>query len=180
MSFNTLSQLQDFKTSYKKEKVDVKETIKFIKNNHECFENTHKKGHITGAAFILDNNLDHTLLTHHAKLNRWFQPGGHSDGNHDTKSVALREAEEETGLKTLEFINEGIFDVDIHTIPTNHKMPEHKHYDIRFLLKADISEKYIVTHESHDLKWVKLAEVKNYSDDKALLRMVEKAQKLNL
>ena len=48
-----------------------------------------------------------------------------------------------------------IFDIDIHTIPENLKKnePEHKHYDVRFLLKAP-TEDFVVSEESNSLKWV--------------------------
>ena len=117
-------------------------------------------------------------MTHHSKLNRWFQPGGHSDSNPNTIEVAFREAEEETGLKSLKFSKSGIFDIDIHPIPKREDMPQHLHYDIRFLLLADISENYIVTHESHDMKWIKLSDILKYSNEKAMLRMVEKAKRI--
>src|SRR6187551_2058799 len=82
-----------------------------------CFHRDHLPGHITGSAWIVDEKKEFVLLTHHAKLNRWLQPGGHADGDENVSGVALREAEEETGIKNFTLLNQGIFDIDIHTIP---------------------------------------------------------------
>lgn len=75
----------------------------------DCYQRTHLPGHLTGSAWIVDTTRQNVLLTHHAKLNRWLQPGGHADGDEDIAGVALREAEEETGVKHFRFLEEGHF-----------------------------------------------------------------------
>ena len=90
--------------------------------------------------------------------------------------VALREAEEETGLKRLSVIQERIFDLDIHTIPIRKDFPEHLHYDIRFLIQADESELIIVNEESHDVKWIPLKDLERYNNEPSILRLKQKLQ----
>ena len=109
----------------------------FVEQNEMCFERSLDIGHITGSAWVLDFHRTHTLLTHHAKLDKWLQLGGHSDGDPDTLEVALREVREESGLVEVRPISEAIFDVDAHLIPARGAEPEHIHYDIRFLAEAD-------------------------------------------
>ena len=112
-------------------------------------------------------------MTHHKKLNKWLQLGGHSDGDPDTWKVALREATEESGIDNIAFVTRQIFDIDIHTIPENLKKnePEHKHYDVRFLLKAP-TEDFVVSEESNFLKWVDEAGQNEISP--AMQRMMQK------
>src|SRR5689334_8610797 len=55
-------------------------------------------GHLTGSAWLVSADGERVLLTHHRKLDRWLQLGGHADGDADLARVALREAEEESGL----------------------------------------------------------------------------------
>ena len=61
------------------------------------------------------------LLTHHRKLDRWLQLGGHADGQWHVEEVALREAREESGLARFDIVPiDGVlmpFDVDVHEIP---------------------------------------------------------------
>ena len=134
----------------------------------------------TGAALVVDESFEHTLLTHHTKLDRWFQFGGHSDGENNTFNVALREAHEESGLAKLSFDYRypGIFDLDVHPIPANEKLEAHDHYDVRMLLVANKSEEYTVNYESKDLKWVPLNNVSEYNKQYAFLRLVKKVQNL--
>ncbi len=110
---------------------------------------------------------------HHAKLNKWVQPGGHADGEENILNVALREAEEETGLVNLKSFL-GIFDLDIHLIPERKDFPEHFHYDIRFLVEAEEHEKIVVSEESHDVQWINLQEIEKFSTERSILRMKEK------
>ncbi len=150
----------------------------FVQENENCFERVLLKGHITGSAWVVDENSEQTLLTHHAKLDKWLQPGGHADGDHEVARVAMREAREETGLKQLFLVSEHIFDIDIHTIPERDAEPGHFHYDCRFLIRCVGDKTYRVSEESHDLAWIPLAEVEGLTREKSILRMVEKTGKI--
>ena len=77
------------------------EILNFLETSKTPFENTNLPGHITGSSLIVDKTFTHTLLTLHSEINKWFQPGGHSDGNSNTILEAIREAIEESGLKNL-------------------------------------------------------------------------------
>ncbi len=142
-------------------------------NHQDCFQRTHLPGHVTGSSWIVNADRSKTLLVHHAKLHKWVQPGGHADGEENILNVALREAEEETGLTNLKSFNT-IFDLDIHLIPSRKDFPEHFHYDIRFLVEGDESEKIVVSDESHDVKWVSLNDLENFTKERSVLRMKDK------
>ena len=146
--------------------------------SENSYQRTHLPGHITGSAWIIDTTRQYVLLTHHAKLNKWLQPGGHADGDENVLRVALREAEEETGVKNFTLLSPKIFDIDIHPIPDRKDMVGHDHYDIRFLLQADSNDPLIITEESHDLRWVKLIELSVFNNSPSLLRMAEKVKNL--
>ncbi len=148
--------------------------LSFVKENPDCFERTLLIGHITGSAFIVNKQQTYTLMTHHQKLNKWLQLGGHSDGDPDTMNVALREAMEESGLQKIIALTENIFDVDVHEIPARKNEPMHYHYDIRFLFEADDTQKLIVTSESKDLRWIPIEKIKDYTTEESVLRMVRK------
>jgi 8-oxo-dGTP pyrophosphatase MutT (NUDIX family) len=114
------------------------------------------------------------LLTHHRKLGKWLQLGGHADGDPDLLAVALREAREESGLARLRALSPAPFDVDRHWIPERKSEPAHWHYDLRFLIEADPDEPLVVTHESRDLAWIELAQVPALNPEESLQRMVRK------
>ncbi|MFT7687313.1 MAG: 8-oxo-dGTP pyrophosphatase MutT (NUDIX family) [Candidatus Azotimanducaceae bacterium] len=146
----------------------------FVQNNENCFDRELVCGHVTGSAWVLNAQRTHVLLTHHKKLNIWVQLGGHADGDSDIANVAMKEALEESGLKELMFADPGIFDIDIHQIPARGLEAAHDHFDCRFLIQATDSD-YIVSDESHDLKWIPLGELHKLSSEESMLRMVEKS-----
>lgn len=152
----------------------IQQTIGFVNTYTNCFDRELLIGHITGSAWILDNSGQYVLLTHHRKLDKWFQPGGHCDGDSDVMAVALKEALEETGVNDIQFESEGIFDIDIHTIPERKGIPEHLHYDIRFLFKADKDLPLLISEESNDLAWIELDKVENLNSEESMMRMVRK------
>lgn len=146
----------------------------FVETETDCFQRSLAKGHITGSAWVVNADGSEILLTHHRKLDRWLQLGGHADGESDVLSVALTEAREESGLCDFTHIGSGIFDIDIHPIPERKGEPEHLHYDVRYVLRANGGTDYIVSDESHDLRWVKPEEVESLTTELSMRRMVQK------
>ncbi len=149
-------------------------TIEFVKNNPDCFERELLVGHVTGSAWITDKSRAFVLLIHHRKLNRWLQPGGHCDGDANVLNVAMKEANEETGLLDIQALSPEIFDVDVHEIPARKDIPAHLHYDVRFLLEADKNEQLLISDESNDLAWVELSKLSEYNNSESIMRMGRK------
>jgi 8-oxo-dGTP pyrophosphatase MutT (NUDIX family) len=150
----------------------------FVAAYPDCFERSLTIGHVTGSAFVVDLERRHTLLTHHGKLDRWLQLGGHADGDSHVLRVALREAAEESGLAGVRPVHEQIFDIDIHLIPARGAEAAHDHYDVRFLLEADRAAPLRITSESKALEWVALDRVAELTQEESMLRMVRKAMRL--
>lgn len=166
--------LRDYQTSFQEEKDFIDRFLSLL-SEAPCFERTHLPGHITGSAWIVDTSRTHVLLVHHAKLNKWVQPGGHADGDENILRVALKEVEEETGLKEFRIMDpKKPFDVDIHLIPKRPDFPEHFHFNVRFLLETDPSALIHVSEESHDVKWIRLDDLERYTQERSVLRMKEK------
>ena len=140
------------------------EFARFLASAPTVFERAHVVGHFTGSAWLVSADGRRVLLTHHRKLNAWLQLGGHADGDTDLARVALREAEEESGLTDL-VVDPEIFDIDRHRIPARPGEPEHWHYDVRHVVRATKSEAFVVGDESHALAW---REVRELIDDETV------------
>lgn len=154
---------------------DIKAFVQRYDNFHSRAQTA---GHLTGSAWILDEDRAHALLCYHGKFNCWVQLGGHVEDDVDMLSASLREAREESGLAEVTPASDGIFDVDVHTIPANPKEPAHFHYDIRFLFTADRSVPFVVSSESKALAWVELEKIAELTSEESVLRMVRKSAKL--
>ena len=138
------------------------------------FERSRLAGHFTGSAWLVSADGERVLLTHHRKLGRWLQLGGHADGDRDLARVALREAEEESGLREL-VAEPGIFDLDRHLIPARGNEPAHWHYDVRYVVRATGSEMFEVSEESLDLAWKPIREIaQDAQADESLRRMAHR------
>jgi len=146
--------LTDYQPNHKPEILFKEQTLNFINKYKNCFERTLTIGHITASAWILNQDHSQALLLHHKKLDNWFQLGGHCDGDHDVLRVAIKEAQEESGIIDISPVHTNIFDIDIHKIPANKTEPEHDHYDIRFLLHVTSNANFVQNHESKELRWI--------------------------
>jgi 8-oxo-dGTP pyrophosphatase MutT (NUDIX family) len=143
----------------------------FARVHPDAFQRSCVPGHYTGSAWLVSADGARVLLTHHRKLGRWLQLGGHADGDTDLARVALREAEEESGLAGL-VLEPEIYDLDRHRIPARGTDPEHWHYDVRFVVRALGSERFSVSDESHALAWRPIEEVaRDESADESVRRM---------
>jgi 8-oxo-dGTP pyrophosphatase MutT (NUDIX family) len=175
-SFITL--LQEYSPISADEQVKRDQMIAFVEAHTDCFRRELLIGHVTGSAWVVNPKRDKVLLTHHRKLNKWLQLGGHCDGDGDVLRVALREAVEESGVFDIIPVHPDVFDLDIVIVPERRTAtafePEHLHYDARFLLQADDTVPLHITPESNDLRWVSLHEVKHLTEEESVLRMVRK------
>jgi len=147
-----------------------------------CFERSCFPGHFTGSALVVSADGARALLHHHKFLDRWLQFGGHCDGEADVLRVALREAEEESGISGLTTTSRRPFDLDIHAIPENPKRgePPHLHYDIRYVLIAPEGAEPAVSDESHALRWFTPDEAQALTLDGGLQRLLGKWRALLL
>ncbi len=145
-----------------------------LADDHNPFVRDRLAGHYTASAWLVDTAGERLLMTHHRKLDRWLQLGGHADGDRDLAAVALREAEEESGLVDLVVLPE-IFDLDRHWIPERGDVPGHWHYDVRYVVRATGSEAFAVSDESHALAWRDIAGLlEDPSIDPSIARMARK------
>jgi 8-oxo-dGTP pyrophosphatase MutT (NUDIX family) len=132
-------------------------------------------GHFTASGFVLSPDRTRLLLVHHAKLDRWLQPGGHiEDGDSSALAAARREVVEESGVR-LQASPDGtpIFDVDVHAIPGRGEVPAHEHFDVRFLLQA-AGETLQASADVRAARWVPVAELERALTDDSVLRAVRK------
>ena len=99
MSLNSLqNDLRDYLQNNPNEKNNIKKMLRFLTDEKDCFSRANLSGHFTASAWIIDDTHKWVLMTHHRKLNKWLQLGGHADENKNLLQVAHNEAIEESGL----------------------------------------------------------------------------------
>lgn len=167
------SQLADYLQRWPGEVGIVEGFLALLDDPQDPFLRERLDGHFTGGVWLVSADGARILLTHHRKLDRWLQLGGHADGDRDMAGVALKEAQEESGLPGLSVEGDSIFDLDRHWIPERKEVPGHWHYDVRYVVRACADENYVVGDESHDLAWRLIAEMAD-DPDESLSRMARK------
>jgi ADP-ribose pyrophosphatase YjhB (NUDIX family) len=132
-------------------------------------------GHLTASAIVVNRERTRSLLVHHAKLDRWLQPGGHFEpGEWQPVDAAAREVREETGLTTTwPGPLPRLLDVDVHPIPARGDEPAHYHYDLRYLLVAEATEA-VAGDGTTAVKWIGQDEVETLALDPGLKRALRK------
>lgn len=166
-------QFQHYGRQWPEEK-DVAHFIALLEGGQLRFRRESLDAHFTGSAWLVSADGQRVLLTHHRKLGRWLQLGGHADGDVDLAQVALREAEEESGITGLA-VEATPFDLDRHRIPARGSEPEHWHYDVRYVVRAEASEAFVVSEESNALAWRSVQDIAgDPQSDESLRRMARK------
>lgn len=164
-------QLKAYTPVFEEEIVAKEKILTFIRNHENCFERSLEVGHITASCWLLNKDHSKALLMHHTKLNRWLQLGGHCDGNPDTLAVAIKEAQEESGINDIEAVSPAIFDIDVHLIPESPKEKAHYHYDIRYILHVTSDEKIVQNGESKELRWISKNRAELPTNEPSVVRM---------
>jgi 8-oxo-dGTP pyrophosphatase MutT (NUDIX family) len=145
------------------------------------FDRTQPLAHFTGSAVVVDPPGERVCMLYHSKLQRWLQPGGHSEPEDkgSLEVTALREAREETGCSIqLHAFAPRPLDVDIHLIPARPGEPAHEHLDVRYLVIAENPEALAADpSESSAVQWLSWDEALRHAAEAASRRLLMKARR---
>lgn len=107
----------------------------------DFYQRSNQIAHFTSSAFILNSQLDKTLMVFHRLYQTWTMCGGHADGEQDLYAVAIKEAQEECGIQNLRPIRKEIAAIDILPVKEQNKngiiVPAHRHFSVTYLFFAD-------------------------------------------
>lgn len=146
--------------------------LAFIDAHPDALQRSCPSAHLTASALVVDPSSRQVLVLLHTKLGKWFQPGGHADGQGNLAAAALREATEETGIAGLAVVVPAV-DIDIHRVAPP-KETAHDHLDVRFVVLAPVGAQPVGNHESRALRWVDITGLAALGADNGLQRLAQR------
>ena len=88
------------------EEKDKELMLEYIDTFDDVLTRNNKMCHFTTSNWIVNKDRTKVLMVHHNIYNSWAWSGGHADGDEDLARIALKEANEETGLTKLKLLSD--------------------------------------------------------------------------
>ncbi|MGL4338378.1 MAG: NUDIX hydrolase [Turicibacter sp.] len=146
---------------------------------HNILTRENEFAHVTSSGFVMNETLDKVLMVYHNLYKSFAWTGGHADGDGDLLAVAIKEACEETGIKSAKPLSEDIMAIDILPVWGHMKkkkfVSSHLHLNVAYLLIASEDEVLqIKVDENSDVAWIGVHEIKTYCTEPDMLPIYEK------
>ncbi|WP_162266652.1 NUDIX domain-containing protein, partial [Clostridium botulinum] len=108
-----IKEIEDYNPYNEQEVADKKFILDCIKQYDNLLTRENPLAHMTSSGYIVNKNRDKVLMIHHNIYNTWAWTGGHTDGDSDFLHVAIKEAQEETGVKYFNIVTSEILSLDV-------------------------------------------------------------------
>lgn len=174
---NLRQEIENYIPFDEQEKKDKEQFLRFIDTFDDVLTRNNIFGHFSASAFLVNKKRNKMVVVYHIINDGWIYPGGHADGDDNLLSVAVREVEEETGLKA-KILDENIYAIQSAPVKGHIKsgkyVSSHIHFDVLYLMEADdrIPLKY-KENESKGVKWISFEE----ADDKTMCDFIRPIHK---
>ena len=179
---NLRKQIEEYIPCNEQEESDQKLMLTYLDAFTDVLTRENKIGHFSASSWIVNKERTKVLMIYHNIYKSWAWTGGHADGDEDLLRVALKEAEEETGIKNFKVLSNKIAGLEILSVDYHMKrgkfVSTHVHLNCTFLLEADEKEKIrIKEDENSDIKWVDIDKAIELTSEEKMRAIYEKYNK---
>ena len=137
---NLTQQLTQYRPWNEQEEADRRELLRRLESGEDLYTRSNAAAHLTASAWVVSPDRQQVLMAYHNLYQSWAWLGGHADGEADLLSVALREANEESGVLAAP-VSPDIFSLEILHVAPHVKRGKfvcaHLHLNATYLLEAD-------------------------------------------
>jgi isopentenyldiphosphate isomerase len=178
----------DYQPKTRQEAADKKLILQYL-NQDGLYLRSTLIAHYTSSGFIMNKTLDKVLFAYHNIYDSFAWSGGHNDGDQNFLRVALKEAEEELGIKNLKCLTNTIDSLDVLHVNSHIKngkyVSEHLHFNVTYILIADENEPIrIKADENSAVKWINVFELNKFVTEikmlKVYIKIITRASQFNL
>lgn len=153
-----MDDIRNYFPGCEQEERDQQQMLRFMQENPDCLVRDNLTAHFTASVWVVNPARTKVLMAYHNIYDSWAWIGGHADGEEDLRAVAMRELQEETGVKHARLVSEDIFSLETLTVDGHVKrgqwVPSHLHFNLTFLAEADEDEALVVCEdENQAVKW---------------------------
>ena len=151
-------EIQKYTPVNQQEEQDQKLFLKYMENCSDYLDRGNQIAHFTASIWTINPERTKTLMVYHNIYDSWSWIGGHADGMEDLRSVAMRELQEETGIRDAALLGGDIFSLESLTVNGHVRrglyVPSHLHLNVTYLAEAREQEALIVNaDENQAVKW---------------------------
>lgn len=163
-------QIRNYRPYNELESKDKEAILRCLESFPDIFERSNTLAHMTSTAWVTNRKRDKILMAYHNIYKSYSWLGGHNDGDKDCLAVALREVQEESGIKNVKAISEDLFSIEVLTVDGHYKngryVSSHLHLNVTYLIEADDSEELVVKEdENSSVKWFDVDEAVQASNE---------------
>ncbi|MGG0656857.1 NUDIX hydrolase [Rummeliibacillus pycnus] len=167
---NLRNQLVVYQPYNEQEAKEREVMLQYIDTFSNILTRENEFAHFTASSWIVNRNHTKVLMAYHNIYQSWAWIGGHADGDPDLLHVALKETEEETGLKNIKPLSEEIYSVEILGVDGHVKkgkhVATHMHLNVTYLIEADENEMTKVKpDENSAIQWMTFDEAVEKSSE---------------
>ena len=171
--------IEDYTPCNEQETADKDMMIEYMNTFEDTLTRENKVCHFTASSWIVNKERTKVLMIYHNIYNSWAWTGGHCDGDPDVFHVALKEAEEETSLKSVKPLTNDLASIEILTVDGHVKrgkyVSSHVHLNCSFLMEADEKEQlHIKKDENSGVKWVDINEALKLTSEPKMVNIYKK------
>ena len=138
-----LKQVEQYVPINEQETADKTLLLQWLRSGEKILTRDNLTAHLTASAWVVSPDRKRVLMAYHNLYDSWAWLGGHADGDWNLRSVAEREATEESGIPAVYPLGDGIASLEILTVDGHEKrgryVPSHLHLNVTYLFEADPS-----------------------------------------
>ena len=174
---NLKEKIENYVPYNEQEENDKDQMLEFINTFDDVLTRNNIFGHFSASAFVVNKDRTKMVVVYHLINDGWIYPGGHADGEEDLLSVAVREVEEETGLK-VKVLDNNIYAIQTAPVKGHIKrgkyVSAHIHLDVVYIMEADDTIPLVYREdESKGVKWIQFSE----ADDESMCDFIRPIHK---